>query len=276
MSLLNLQTPFVAIKLKGGLGNQLFQFATVLTDAIQHGKAFLLKNPTGSRAYALNFLDIKPNTFYLPKIEGGDLKIRRVVCNRFAKKDFYEEQSFDFRPIPRLETNLKLDGYFQSYRYFDPISLELKSWILHKMDILKTTSQSDITIHVRLGDMARSQHFRNFHGVSSSEYFIKGLEFLNIERSRRITAITDDLDFFPFEHQKLLEQYPLINVESNSMMSDFKTLINSRNLVISNSTFGWWAGYLSAGKVVAPSKWFNDSGIDFSKDNFYPTGWNIC
>ncbi len=275
MLVFNKKTPYAAIKLKGGLGNQLFQFATVLAETIQRQSAFILNPPSGSRAYALNYFSIEPNTFYLPKIEMGELTLSSVDCNRFVKKELYEESTFDFQPIPKFESSFRLEGYFQSHRYFESIQEELTRWLLHKIEFSPTSHRSEVTLHVRLGDMARTQHFRDFHGIASSEYFIESLKFLNVERAEKITVITDDLNLFPKEHQKLLLHYPNITAESNSMISDFKTMTGSKNLVISNSTFGWWAGFLSTANVIAPRNWFKSSDVRYSKENFFPPEWKI-
>ena len=266
--------PTLSIELKGGFGNQLFQFSTVLAAALQSEACFRLSYAKGSRNFSLGPLGLSLGTRYFPTISDGKLEIKKVARSYIFRAKEFREQSFNFGPIPVFTENTQLHGYFQSFKYFDHIRLELADWIISHLPEVTYGYIPEFMIHVRLGDIARNQHFRDFHGVVSSGYFIRAIESFEVGEST-ICAITDDLEMFPREHRDLIKNFPQIQVSSGSLLSDFTLLTKSKRLVISNSTFSWWAAYLSSASVVAPRQWFANSDQTIRPENFYPDNWRI-
>jgi hypothetical protein len=57
---------------------------------------------------------------------------------------------------------------------------------------------------------------------------------------------------------------------------DFVELASSPNIIISNSTFGWWAAWLGEGNVVAPKQWFSEYGLmDRSTKDLFLENWKL-
>jgi hypothetical protein len=61
--------------------------------------------------------------------------------------------------------------------------------------------------------------------------------------------------------------------ECGTEIEDFIALAECKYHVISNSTFAWWAAYLSGGKVVAPKQWFGT--LPYSTEDLLPKSWEV-
>lgn len=264
----------IKCEIKGGFGNQLFQLANVVNIAVKSGSVFKLSPQPGTRDFALNKLGLFPNVTYLPLIVDSKLTFSSVQV-RFPIFSFrYKELAFSYSEIPNFRKSLNLEGYFQSYKYFEDIGLLFKSWLIEVLGIGEFKESNGINLHIRLGDIARNKKFLEFHGLAPSSYFIDAISNFNLNNPE-ITVVTDDLELIGNVHRELFLEYPSARIVSNSLDDDFKFLASSKNLVISNSTFSWWAAYLSSAKIVAPSKWFADSKVAFNNADFFPPGWVI-
>jgi hypothetical protein len=84
----------------------------------------------------------------------------------------------------------------------------------------------------------------------------------------------DDIEWIK-ENYKFPEKYDIEYVDlGNSDYEEFELMRNCKNFVISNSTFSWWAAYLSdyEDKCVAlPEKWTRKDNCDCS--GFYLEDW---
>lgn len=267
-------TPTISVELKGGFGNQLFQFAAVLSAACKSNANFSFLHAKGTREFALDNLGLKLRTIYSPSISDGILTINEKQGFKNFWSEKYYEKGFGFSPLPEFKRSTTIFGYFQSFRYFEDISFELVNWINSALPRVNPTLNPDLLLHVRLGDIARIPHFRDFHGVTPSSYFIDSIDYLGGLGSNA-SVVTDDLDFLPLEHEELMKQYPELRLIHGDLISDFKLITSSKRLIISNSTFSWWGAYLSSAKIVAPAKWFTTTDLDFQSENFFPADWKL-
>ena len=264
------------IRLQGGLGNQLFQLAFILGRAIETSQSFVILNPKGPRKFALSFLGIEPNRKYNASIIGDELHIQKVSIflryPYFVSKKF--EDSFGFQEFKGLRSSSFFHGYFQSFRYFQDIEVPLRNYLLNKL-FSKPFQYSDVpTIHIRLGDYITNPQARKVHGIVSSNYIDAGINQFNTDKNS-CRIVTDDFSgleaFFPELYKEIDSQ----NIFSGGQLSDFRLLAGSKNLIIANSTFSWWAAYLADGKVVAPKQWFINPLPGFESRNFFPQDWTL-
>lgn len=125
-----------------------------------------------------------------------------------------------------------------------------------------------------MGDLLSNPEARKIHGIIPIEYLEK---IVGIADGRNLATkvITDDA-FNVKKVFQILDSRKEIPIVSESAMSDFSTMVNARNLAISNSTFGWWAGWIGDSQVYAPQNWFADNEkMNFNVNDFFPTGWLI-
>lgn len=170
-------------------------------------------------------------------------------------------------------------GYFQTYRYSDSEQeyLELKSITPKDFGLtyleLATRAQVEqpLVVHVRLTDYRVEEKF----GVPSFEYYRQAIEMhWQTNRYKKIWLFSDDsessLYFIPEEFRKYVVE--LTDEELDSVQT-LNVMRLGHGFVLGNSTFSWWAAYLSKNVnplVIFPSPWF--TGMPDPKE-MWPISW---
>lgn len=183
-----------------------------------------------------------------------------------------------FRKIDLVKTLDKSQtayvGYFQSESYFENYSENIKSLFSYPIEFedrirkeLPFIFEGDTTvINVRRGDYLYSP---NYHPVVTPEYIYKALEL--IPNTKHYLIASDDI---PWCKQN-------IKLPNSTYLEGYKSyeqlwvLSMCKNFVISNSSFSWWAAYLSRHPqkiVVAPETWFGPEFLG-NYDNMYCKDW---
>ena len=192
----------------------------------------------------------------------------------------YNEEGFSFdESVFTLDVkeNVNLNGYFQSEKYFKHIedevrdnfrfNAEVQANAANLFDRLQIEPDNTCSIHIRRGDYVGIQEY---HPLQSIEYYMNGLEILDPSGDKNVLIVSDDLDWCMenFEDNKrfrFLSTHPFVDMCMMSMCSSH---------VIANSSFSWWAAWLSGNKTVAPKLWFGSNGHDNWKD-IYVEEWTI-
>ena len=263
----------VSVSLHGGFGNQLFQLANGINLAVSLGRRITFTSNKSEFAFELNTLNVLENTFYTVTRNEDSLDFSEASeCKQ--KKSFFNEESFEYRNIQIQSKHVILNGYFQSIMYFKNCEPNLSNWM--RKHILKDSSQNysqALTLHLRAGDYFKVGNIRAVHGVFSEDYVKAALE--TVKYKGEIICITDDPDSVTQAYPSII---PIVSrvISSSNYLEDFVTILTSPKIVISNSTFSWWAAYLSDAEVIGPKVWFaNDLQAKFQPENFYPKNWII-
>ena len=276
----------IYVPLIGGLGNQLFQFSAGI-----FLKKFMRRGPK----FTENFLNLRGNT---PRVFMlGDLIDDESKCevNRlfFVGVKFLslivpsiwvsEGGSGDF-PMSRVDTKTKvLSGYFQRFDYVDSVAAELLDAMSRStifQDILRVPPVNKIAVHIRYGDFLTNARTKHFHGLSAMSYYVQSVKILqSTHRYDGIFVYSDNPQraYLDFSHAFGSSETPIIMVESSSVYEDLAGMASSKGLVISNSSFSWWAAWIGSQlhecNVVAPRPWFaNPTAAD---DNLLPNKWTV-
>jgi hypothetical protein len=279
----------VIVKLSGGLGNQMFQYALGRRlslnwdDKLAFDSSWFsnIKKGDTIRDLEISKFNIVVNEVVQSDIERARpnlfIKILNKIKGRFNRNIFY---TFN-RSLLKKRKDIFLDGYFQSYKYFESIrELLLKDFTLKngyseevdkiKMEIEKAGQA--VSIHVRRGDFATS--CKDWHGLCSVDYYKKAF----VEIKKKYPAVTlfvfsDDIGWaeenLKLDAQTIFASRPTLNaVEEMLLMSLCK------HQIIANSTFSWWAAWLNENNkkiVVAPSRWLVASNIN--TNDLLPHDW---
>lgn len=287
----------IIVCLKGGLGNQLFQYAFARNLAFIHSAALKLDisdfgtNP--DRQYALAPFNIQQNfatpqeiqNLTDPRQSAAGKWLYGLFHNHPKKADSYiKVRSPYFNPkLLKLPDNVYIDGYFQSEKYFINIADIIRSEFTVKnelagknKDIAETMQNTQsVSIHIRRGDYVTDPGTNQTHGTCSPDYYYRCIEQVNQKiKHPRFFIFSDDINWC---RSNLKVPHAADYIGHNRPDKDYEDLrlmSFCRHHIIANSSFSWWGAWLAANKdkmVFAPKKWFADK--IFNIDDIIPAGW---
>jgi hypothetical protein len=226
----------IYVSLRGGLGNQIFQVANGYAYSKKYGKNLILDV---SKWYA--------HQGKSPKIYKETIfkNFEYVSKNRITNIQEYKEPKLDYVEIPKFDFDVKFSGRYQSLKYFEEVKDEFisKLW-LPTYPIVKNS----VAVHIRRGDYLKGKRFN----VCKTNYFRENIKNFP---DKNIHIFTDSKEYVTKEF--CCDNIEIIHTESE--LSDLAAMSNYENLIISNSSFSWWASLLGIEKekIIAPSRWFN-------------------
>jgi hypothetical protein len=238
----------ITVKLMGGLGNQMFQYAFGFALAKRKGMDLALD--------ASNFGKISADT---PRV--FELEQLCVSRKNFRKGPFYAKIPKISRRIAPLFKFLNyFEGYFQSEKYFADCKEEIRREFQFK-EKLQAPEGNAVAIHIRRGDYVK---FAHIHLVCTPLYYENAIAHIRNKVENPIFYVFSDDMGWCKENVKIPEPCFYIDGLNKPSSHDMQFMSLCRHNIISNSTYGWWAAWLNAnpGKIiVAPDKWFADGGI---------------
>jgi hypothetical protein len=280
----------IIIKLQGGLGNQMFQyaFASILAkknktnvvidvsffERVEKTPGFtprnfelILFNNMYTIASKKDF-----NFFYqLSKIH----KVKRKLGLNYPK--IYNEPTLAFQSDALLiKSPVYLKGYFQSCKYlvsYENLIRELFSFPIDTLDpinkelLIKIKSVNTISIHIRRGDYVSDKITAEYHGSCNLDYYLEAIKLV-ASKSKDFTLVffSDDSDWVKEQFNGL--SYSKIVVDHNKGEDNWKDMLlmsYCNHNIIANSSFSWWAAWLNDNpkkKVIAPKNWFKTKGLN--------------
>lgn len=258
----------VRASLVGGIGNQMFIAATAcaladrLHASLELDRADFQTDPAGRRFALGQFPALASRATIVESAQGFLAPLRRRM-DRF-RSDVFVESGFDFDPrFTEIASPVRLRGYFQSYKYF--ADLEVRSLFAlgepnsRLASIEAAVGPRWIGIHVRRGDYLNPTTAA-YHGLCSDDYFEAGLAHIQAEQSENLPVVmfTDQPDSVSQRLHGL--SHFVLGPDADAHESvDLWAMAHASGLVMSNSSFSWWAAYLGEQAdraVVAPRPWF--------------------
>lgn len=292
----------ITVNLFGGLGNQLFQYAAGRSLAERTGSKLILDlswfedvhgmQDTTARKYSLSPFRINAELqtpavpsvkFQSPLVNRIKRKLQRIGFLRDGKNVFHEGSArFDPR-INTIKAPVLLNGYWQSYLYFESIIQIIQEEIGsvgiisdESRELLKLIKNNDsICVHIRRGDYVTNKKASVTHGLCGLEYYKQGLAVASKNLKNPICYVfSDDPDWVK---ENFLVDFPTTIVDINGpddAHQDLWLMAACKSFVIANSSLSWWGSYLSNDEqkiVVAPSKWFLMQNLDTT--DLIPEDW---
>jgi hypothetical protein len=287
------------------LGNQLFTYAAVFAQARRLSvpcyvnKAFF-EHVRPERSYEYEYeLDVfdnglvvpSENAYHLPVFLGfPTIPTARWWHNQISpllpvkNAPVFMERSFAYDPRLRVVLpGTTVLGLFQSWRYFDDCGAEIRQrmkrltkpsdWYLEMCEKIKPGAGS-IGIHVRRGDYALPEQ-QKIMGLATRAYYERSLAYLRrLGLDGPVYLATDSPRAVHEEFGGPAEFIPIDPPQGTHPFEIVLILSRVDGLVIANSSFSWWAGFIGErpGRVViAPRPWFTQTDID-SRD-LLPPDW---
>lgn len=272
----------IIIKLKGGLGNQIFQFAAAYTLAKQQNINLIIDTTYLSRdsfrKYELHNLNLEY------RVINSNLKRRLFIFFNLISTlrlpiKFFEVEEFKFKSVQNNNNRLLImDGYFQNTKYFS----DSKDDLIHffninydKCEILNNIKNTEsVALHIRRGDYVNNSKTNQIHGICNLEYYNRALSFFS-DHKYIIYIFSDDIEWVR-KNIKLTNQHHFISENTESDFQEFILMKNCKNFIISNSTFSWWAAWLANNhnkKVICPKNWFKDENLNQLSKSLIPQDW---
>lgn len=296
----------IYVRLLGGLGNQMFQYALGRHLALKNNTELVLdttyfdqtpknKKHFVKRNYDLDIFNIKART--LSPLEAVQLPSRHLntmhkIKHRIKKilslydrldncRVLTEKTPFSFdEKVMASQKNAYLIGFWQNEKYFKDIEELVKADFTNDnthtesvaMLAREISNSNSVCLNVRRGDFVNNLA----HGFVGMEYISKAVRYiLQTVTVDKIYVFSDEVDWcaknlrLDVPHQIVSHDY------AGAKFSSYLGLMTRcKHFIIPNSTFGWWAAWLSSSRekiVVAPKRWVNVPGLDAA--DIIPRGW---
>lgn len=269
---------YMIARLAGGLGNQLFQFAAVVSMAERQGLPFskvlidtrFLASYEAKHKYEIGFItDLFPGVQVAPQ-----LPLIASIASRFRLARVLDKKLGSFELISSIghlkaacvranpASTFVLDGYFQhpDILFTEEDRSRIRSALLsakHSLIDKVKGSSPTIGIHIRRGDYVTSNSASKVFQNIPLDYYDTALQ--QLRRDQQLLVFSDDRDLSASYAAKVGG----IDVRrlNLSLQDEFCLLMACDDKVIANSTFSWWAGYLgynAGGRVIAPKHWYHN------------------
>ncbi len=269
----------VIVRVKGGIGNQLFCYAAARRLALANNAELVIDNVTGFvrdrqyfRHYALHHFQIPCRTATAAERLEPLERYRRAIIKWLSRRKAFserryleqEKQEFDDRLLTlKIKGTLYLDGYWQSEGYFK----DVKAKIREDLRIIPPIDTVNKEMAARIKDsMAVAVHFRFFdppdveakHNTSAS-YYQRAINL--IEKK------TYSPHYFLFsDHPEMAETLITMpkarvtvishNKGDENAYADLWLMTQCKHFIIANSSFSWWGAWLGENAdtiVIAPN-----------------------
>ncbi|WP_200847918.1 alpha-1,2-fucosyltransferase [Rhizobium sp. 18055] len=288
----------VIVKLLGGLGNQMFQYATGRAVAHRLGVDLLVDVSSFAhydlRRYELGDWSIPARVANADELNRAGVTLAPPTFLRRVGRalgigqplNTFKETSFAYDPsILNVTAPLYLDGYWQSERYFSDIAgLLRQDFVLSEQADAKNKAMASmidsagshaVSLHIRRGDYVSNQQTAQYHGVCSLDYYRAAVDHVAQHVfDPHFFVFSDDLAWVS-ENLKLDHPMTLVDVNNADKGAwDMALMMACRHHVIANSSFSWWGAWLNPHEekiVVAPRHWF--SGATHDTSHLVPSSW---
>ena len=245
----------------GGLGNQLFQTAAFLKYRKYKERviiSFLGDIHIPKRENCLNYIFEIPKWLYFDnssKLNLTTKSLARISAGlRFGS--FFPLLSINDRNFYLSKNNFQkkkllfLDGYFNQNWTYESLyelfsQLKIKRINLNKKN-LKICNEN-VIIHIRGGDFLNIENLN----ICKSDYYKKSVEYCLKKGLKTFRVVSEDQIYGKKIIQDIRENFNDLNISllnSNSIRNDFNIIRSSKFAVLGNSTFSWWASFLSNSK----------------------------
>lgn len=294
----------VTVVLRGGLGNQMFQYAAGLSLALKNNTELVLdttylndrfpRREITFRTYDLDIFRVEPRFTLLSKISSAlpipglwlalDLGLMKIKNMFGVKKIVNEKVGLEFDPeILKAGNDVVLWGFWQTGKYFDDIAEKIKEQFRFKHVLEGKAAEfaemikkdNSVALHVRRGDYVQFSKVKSSMGDTNLNYYRDAMAYMGkYVENPHFFLFSDDMEWCK---ENMKAPFPITYMEHDvdgpkfSYYLELMTLC--KHIVIANSTFSWWAAWLNQNPkkiVVAPKRWQADVRI---REEIIPEGW---
>ena len=283
----------IIVKIIGGLGNQMFQYA--YAKALENKGLEVKIDISAFETYKLHggyqldkyTIDLDVTTkdendkFYS---NSNVLKILKKFGIDFSKKIIEKNLLFD-NDLLSVKYDSYIEGYFQCEDYFSSMRDELIKDFTIKNELSQYSKKIEnqilnkdvsASLHIRRGDYISDEKSNNIHGACSLDYYNKAIELMNSKfASISFYIFSDDINWA----KKNLDINNAIYIDSEEKRiphEDIYLMSLCSHNIIANSSFSWWGAWLNQNDnkfVIAPVRWFADNKLEKQSKNIVCRSW---
>ncbi len=295
----------IIVRLRGGLGNQLFQYAAGKALADHYSVPLKLDTYTYSkhkyRKFELDNFKIDCQIASRKEVHQftGSNFIARYLHKRnnfINNQKIFAQPYFHYYPgFFQLPSDIYLSGYWQSERYFASIKPMLGQLITPKRQISHQNQKkieeikqyNAVSVHIRHGDYVTNPKYNQFFGTLDRDYYLKAISHIRQNTlSPRFYLFSDDQDWVSKEFGDLEDCHAVDINRGDDSYLDLILMSYCKHHIIANSTFSWWGAWLNFNPdkiVIAPQKRFKLSHYqgpepvylsrDYDEKDYLPVNW---
>lgn len=279
----------IIVKLIGGLGNQMFQYAFGRSLALKNNTNLKidiqdLQNKAKKKDFTLRNFEL--NVFNVHVEIASESEIQNFMKSKtmmlkdlltlslpFKSKNFYlREPHHHYFPLAKnVPANTYAYGYFQSEKYFIDIRPTLLKDFTPRLPLSKQSQEvadrmskvNGVSIHVRRGDYVSNLVNLDVHGLCEADYYERALSIITEKVDQpKLFVFSDEPNWFK---ENIKCNFPVEYIEhniGNASYEDLYLMSLCKHHIIANSSFSWWGAWLNQNPnkiVIAPSKWMNNT-----------------
>ena len=243
----------------GRLANQMFQYASLKGIATNRGYEFCIPPEEAFGQLDLNVRNTPINIHSVFNLSSNN---KLGVKNQSLLRERTHE--FDRQIFNSCPDNVDLFGYFQSPKYFENISEDIRNDFTFSKDVDTVCSEmfesiqngsKVIALHIRRTDYLTNPN----HPSQPMSYYESALK--NFDKNDRILVFSDDPEWC--QQQEIFADDTIMISQGNDADIDLCLMSKCNYHIIANSSFSWWGAWLAKSeKIIAPKNWFASDCIN--------------
>jgi len=274
----------IIINLRGGLGNQMFQYAFGRKLSLKNNDVLKLDIDGLKRANEIGdiYRPFSLGRFAIHKNIATSEEVLRLKYPygifsklwRWVKLHILKQANILWHP-PALNKkgDIFLDGYWQSPKYFNDIrEILLKEFYLsdslgdYGENIAQQIQNTDsVSVHVRRGDYTKNTRVIKDFGMCSEKYYQQASDHIkNNIQDPTYFIFSDDIKWVK-ENLPIADKSVFVSDLSLTDSSELFLMSQCKHNIIANSSFSWWAAWINNNQekiVIAPTPWFENAIYD--------------
>lgn len=276
------------VRIVGGLGNQMFQYAFGLSLSRLYRSQLLLDCRDFDETSIHNGFELG-RVFGVPQPCGSSSEIRRcfgwrgtrtaikLLSNpRFARfRGSYiliEDSSTSVEKARSMGPHCYVSGFWQNEAFFADCAPTVRKMFTFKSEMSQDNRDTayqiergaSVSVHVRRGDYITNTRANQSHGTCSVQYYNEAMAYIReVEHNPEFFIFSDDPEWAAANiGDRSGNCYHVTWNTGPESFNDMRLMSLCKHHIIANSSFSWWGAWLaehSDGCVIAPARWFRQA-----------------
>eukprot|EP00762_Andalucia_godoyi_P006030 ANDGO_00114.mRNA.1 Putative glycosyltransferase C06E1.7 len=274
----------ISFGLVGRLGNRIFELFSVIGTCLNSACSSIVLKEHPTDVYEI-FPGLAP---CVEPLRSQQVSLPRIPLGEKSWGVFSE----DFMMLERGR-QYRLQGYFQSWKYFQPLSSSVLRRLLNsdrmqpmRSHVASIKERHNVkcvaAVHVRRGDNV----WQPKYWVADAAWLENAMKYLEAQVGEKCAFIVlsggapaagrSDSEGISWCRSHIdSDQFLVVDIRSNpDPLNDLFLLAAADHAIITTGTFGWWGAYLNAGIRVACDNFYTPKA-EYTCEDYFPPGWHL-